>query len=164
MNTLYDDTYIKALGNKYDATALTKNDANVTVTESNKDEVLNTEAMLTRSATVNFIKSTAKFSDSAEATATLDDFIATAKILDGTIIEIAGNTDPNPISDPDDIYNKMLSQQRAETVKQYFILNGISADRIVTVGNGSSNPMFPNDTEEHKAMNRRTDVSFKSIE
>ena len=58
----------------------------------------------------------------------------------------------------------MLSQQRAETVKQYFILNGISADRIVTVGNGSSNPMFPNDTEEHKAMNRRTDVSFKSIE
>ena len=144
VNTLYDDTYIKALGNK--------------------DEVLNTEAMLTRSATVNFIKSTAKFSDSAEATATLDDFIATAKILDGTIIEIAGNTDPNPISDPDDTYNKMLSQQRAETVKQYFILNGISADRIVTVGNGSSNPMFPNDTEEHKAMNRRTDVSFKSIE
>ena len=164
VNTLYDDTYIKALGNKYDATALTKTDANVTVTESNKDEVLNTEAMLTRSATVNFIKSTAKFSDSAEATATLDDFIATAKILDGTIIEIAGNTDPNPISDPDDTYNKMLSQQRAETVKQYFIMNGISADRIVTVGNGSSNPMFPNDTEEHKAMNRRTDVSFKSIE
>ena len=164
VNTLYDDTYIKALGNKYDATALTKTDANVTVTESNKDEVLNTEAMLTRSATVNFIKSTAKFSDSAEATATLDDFIATAKILDGTIIEIAGNTDPNPNSDPDDTYNKMLSQQRAETVKQYFILNGISADRIVTVGNGSSNPMFPNDTEEHKAMNRRTDVSFKSIE
>lgn len=164
VNTLYDDTYIKALGDKYDATALTKTDANVTVTESNKDEVLNTEAMLTRSATVNFIKSTAKFSDSAEATATLDDFIATAKILDGTIIEIAGNTDPNPNSDPDDTYNKMLSQQRAETVKQYFILNGISADRIVTVGNGSSNPMFPNDTEEHRAMNRRTDVSFKSIE
>ena len=58
----------------------------------------------------------------------------------------------------------MLSQQRAETVKQYFVLNGISADRIITVGNGSSKPMVDNDTEEHKAMNRRTDVSFKCIE
>lgn len=43
-------------------------------------------------------------------------------------------------------------------------MNGISADRIVTVGNGSSNPVVDNDTEEHRAMNRRTDVSFKIIE
>ena len=71
---------------------------------------------------------------------------------------------PNPYSDPTDAANQMLSQQRAETVKQYFILNGISADRIIAVGNGSSKPMVANDTEEHKAMNRRTDVSFKCIE
>ena len=43
-------------------------------------------------------------------------------------------------------------------------MNGISADRIVTVGNGPSNPVVENDTEEHRAMNRRTDVSFKIIE
>ena len=58
----------------------------------------------------------------------------------------------------------MLSKQRAETVKQYFIANGISPDRIIVVGNGSSNPIVENDTEEHRAMNRRTDVSFKCIE
>lgn len=58
----------------------------------------------------------------------------------------------------------MLSQQRAETVKQYFVLNGISPDRIVVVGNGSSNPVVDNDTPEHRAMNRRTDVSFKCLE
>ena len=58
----------------------------------------------------------------------------------------------------------MLSQQRAETVKQYFILNGIPANRIIAVGNGSSNPVVENDTEEHRAMNRRTDVSFKIVE
>lgn len=93
-----------------------------------------------------------------------DELIETAKILDGTIIEIAGNTDPNPISDPDDSANILLSQQRADAVKQYFILNGIDANRIITVGNGSSNPMYENDTEEHRALNRRTDVSFKIIE
>ena len=87
-----------------------------------------------------------------------------AVVLDGAIIEIAGNTDPNPVSDPTDEYNLKLSYQRAEAVKQYFVMNGVSPDRIVTVGRGSSNPIVENDTEEHRAMNRRTDVSFKIIE
>ena len=120
--------------------------------------------MLTKSATVTFIINTAKFDDPASASAALDEFIETAKILDGTIIEIAGNTDPNPKSDPEDTANQLLSEQRAETVKQYFVLNGIDPKRIITVGNGSSNPMYENDTEEHRALNRRTDVSFKIIE
>lgn len=164
VDTIFDDTYITPLADKYDVNDITKSDANVTVTEDNKQEVLNTVALLQKSASVNFIINTAKFTDSGEATKTLDEFIEIAKILDGTIIEIAGNTDPNPKSDPEDTANKMLSQQRAETVKQYFVLNGISADRIIVVGNGSSNPIVENDTEEHRAMNRRTDVSFKCIE
>lgn len=98
------------------------------------------------------------------ATDTLNDFIATAKVLDGAIIEIAGNTDADPETDPTDELNKKLSEQRAETVKKFFVMNGIDASRIVTVGNGSSNPIVPNDTPEHEAMNRRTDVSFKLIE
>ncbi|WP_103242787.1 OmpA family protein [Acetatifactor muris] len=98
------------------------------------------------------------------ASTELNKFIDIAKVLDGAIIEIAGNTDPNPNSDPLDEYNTKLSLQRAEAVKNYFIMNGISADRIVVVGNGSSNPIVENDTEEHRAMNRRTDVSFKIVE
>lgn len=164
LENLYDAKYIDALSGKYDATVVTTSDNPPVVTEDNKDRILETEALLQKSASVNFIINTAKFTDPAEATQKLDDFISIAKVLDGTIIEIAGNTDPNPYSDPEDVANKLLSQQRAETVKQYFVLNGISADRIITVGNGSSNPVVDNDTEEHKAMNRRTDVSFKCIE
>lgn len=164
LENLYDAKYIDALSGKYDATVVTTSDNRPVVTEDNKDRILETEALLQKSASVNFIINTAKFTDPAEATQKLDDFISIAKVLDGTIIEIAGNTDPNPYSDPEDVANKLLSQQRAETVKQYFVLNGISADRIITVGNGSSNPVVENDTEEHKAMNRRTDVSFKCIE
>lgn len=164
VNTLYDESYIKTLAGKYNTTELTTVDNVPVITEDNKTTVLETEALLQKSASVNFVINTAKFTDSAEATAKLDEFIKIAKVLDGTIIEIAGNTDPNPATDPQDTANKMLSQQRAETVKQYFILNGISADRIIAVGNGSSNPVVANDTEEHRAMNRRTDVSFKCIE
>lgn len=164
VNTLYDNTYIKTLSDKYSATEVTTNNNAPVVTEDNKNNIMKTEALLQKSATVNFIINTAKFTNSAEATEKLDEFIEIAKVLDGTIIEIAGNTDPNPKTDPKDTANKLLSQQRAETVKQYFILNGISADRIIAVGNGSSNPIVKNDTEEHRAMNRRTDVSFKCVE
>ena len=164
VNTLYDGSYIKALSGKYDANKITTVDNIPSVTEENKDEIVEATALLQKSATVNFLINTAKFSNSIEATKTLDEFISIAKILDGTIIEIAGNTDPNPTTDPEDTANKMLSQQRAETVKQYFVLNGIPANRIIAIGNGSSNPVVENDTEEHRAMNRRTDVSFKIVE
>ena len=79
-------------------------------------------------------------------------------------VDLESNTDPNPDSDPEDTYNKQLSESRANAVKQYFVLNGIDANRIIVVGNGSSKPLYDNDTEEHRALNRRTDISFKVIE
>lgn len=164
VDSIFDDTYINNIASEFDSTVTSVDTSNTVVTEENKQEVLDTNALLTKSASVNFVVNTAKFSDSTEASQALDDFIGVAKVLDGAIIEIAGNTDPNPNSDPTDEYNLKLSAQRAEAVKNYFIMNGISADRIVTVGNGSSNPVIDNDTEEHRAMNRRTDVSFKIIE
>lgn len=163
VNSIFDDTYINAISDKFSVTEVS-NTNTVKVTKDNKKEIQDTEALLSGRASVTFIKNTAKFSDSAAASEELNKFIDIAKVLDGAIIEIAGNTDPNPDSDPEDEYNKKLSQQRAEAVKNYFVMNGISNGRIVVVGNGSSNPVVDNDTDEHRAMNRRTDVSFKIIE
>lgn len=166
VNTLFDPSYMYALKDKYEESIVnnTVTESKVSVTEDNKQQIMETTALLTKSASVNFIINTAKFTDTTEASTTLNEFIEVAKLLDGTIIQIEGNTDPNPNTDPTDEANIMLSKQRAETVKQYFIMNGISADRIIVVGNGSSKPIVENDTEEHRAMNRRTDVSFKCIE
>lgn len=163
VNSIFDDTYINAISDKFSATEVS-NTNTVKVTENNKKEIQDTEALLHGKASVTFIQNTAKFSDSAAASKELNKFIDIAKVLDGSIIEIAGNTDPNPESDPEDEYNQKLSLQRAEAVKNYFVMNGISNGRIVVVGNGSSNPVVDNDTDEHRAMNRRTDVSFKIIE
>lgn len=164
VDDVFTDTYIQNIASEFSATEVSVDTEKTKVTEENKQVIADTEALLGGTASVTFIKNTAKFSDPAVASEELDKFIDIAKILDGTIIEIAGNTDPNPNTDPKDEYNKKLSGQRAEAVKNYFIMNGISADRIVTVGNGSSNPIVKNDTEKHRAMNRRTDVSFKIIE
>ena len=160
LNTLYDSSYIETLSSKYDANDVTSTDKDVVVTEDNEDDVLNTEALLQKSVTINFVANTAKFLDSSEATKSLQEFIDIAKTLDGAIIQIEGNI----ASDNDDADGVALSKQRAETVKQYFIMNGISADRIVSVGNGGTKPVAPNDSEENMEKNRRTDISFKLVE
>lgn len=164
VDSIFDTTIISTLDGKYDKTEVSDKQNNGATTEEQINAVLDAQSLLKKAASVNFIVNTSKFSDSTSATKTLDEFIKIAKVLDGTIIEIAGNTDPNPTSDPTDEYNIKLSKQRANAVKQYFVMNGISADRIVTVGNGSKNPVADNSTKEGKAANRRTDVSFKCIE
>ena len=159
VETLFDDTYLEGISDQVDTTA-SSNTNKISVTDENEQQIVDTQALLTKSTTVNFSPDTAKFVDSADASAKLDDFIKIAKILNGSIIQIEGNI----ASDNDSDGGVMLSKQRAETVKQYFVLNGIDANRIIVIGNGGNKPLAPNDTEEHKVMNRRTDVSFKCIE
>lgn len=162
-DTLFDTSYMEALKDKYETSVINNESSNtnkVSVTKQNEQEILNTTALLTKSSSVRFIANTAKFLNTTEASAELDDFVSVAKMLDGAIIQIEGNI----ASDNDSEDGVVLSKQRAETVKQYFVMNGIDADRIVVVGNGGTKPVAPNDTEENMQKNRRTDVSFKIIE
>jgi outer membrane protein OmpA-like peptidoglycan-associated protein len=55
--------------------------------------------------------------------------------------------------------NEHLSQQRADSVRDYLIANGIlSKDKIVAIGYGSKRPLASNETEMGRAINRRIDV------
>ena len=161
--SVFTDKYINDIADNFQEEETSYTEV-AELTEETEEKITNADAMLQKSATVQFIKSTAKFSDSQEAKDQLNDFIKIAQVLDGSFIEVAGNTDPNPISDPDDKLNIALSKSRADTVKKYLVMQGIDPNRIITVGNGSSKPIAENDTEENRAKNRRTDVSFKMIE
>ncbi|MEL6676014.1 MAG: FG-GAP-like repeat-containing protein [Bacteroidota bacterium] len=68
-------------------------------------------------------------------------------------VEIAGHTD----SDATDAYNQTLSQNRAESVVDFLMTQGIAKDRISAVGYGESQPVAPNDSPENKQLNRRTE-------
>lgn len=59
-----------------------------------------------------------------------------------------------------DAYNKTLSQNRANSVKNYLAKKGIPASRMSAMGNGKSFK-YDNKSEEGRYMNRRTEVSFK---
>lgn len=51
--------------------------------------------------------------------------------------------------------NKKISQERAESVRRYFVQRGISQDRFVVVGLGKDYPIADNLTSEGMAKNRR---------
>lgn len=62
----------------------------------------------------------------------------------------------------DDEQNRVLSQNRSNSVKSYLMQMGISADRIEAFGLGETQPRLPNNSENNRAKNRRTE--FQIIE
>lgn len=69
-------------------------------------------------------------------------------------IRIDGYTD----STGTEAHNLTLSQNRAQAVVDYLISHGIGGERLQAKGYGSSHPIAPNDTEEGRALNRRTEM------
>jgi hypothetical protein len=59
--------------------------------------------------------------------------------------------------------SKTLSQQRAEAVVAWLASNGIPASRLVAKGWGSSRPLVPNDSDEHRRQNRRTELHVLEV-
>ncbi len=68
-------------------------------------------------------------------------------------IEIQGHTDS--VGKPE--FNRDLSQRRAESVKQYFILRGINPGRLTAIGHGMDRPIGDNATADGRSRNRRTE-------
>ncbi len=57
--------------------------------------------------------------------------------------------------------NKILSQQRSDAVKKYFIDKGISAERLTSVGYGQEKPIATNTTAAGRAQNRRVEIHLE---
>jgi len=68
-------------------------------------------------------------------------------------IEIRGHTDN--VGSPQ--YNRTLSEKRATSVFNYLINSEINKSRLSFRGYGDTIPIAPNDTEEGRALNRRTE-------
>ena len=78
-------------------------------------------------------------------------------------LNVAGYTDTDPLRNGAFLNsNEVLSYVRALAVKNYLISKGIVADRMDATGRGPSRPIAPNDTPEHKRLNRRVEIFVES--
>ena len=62
-----------------------------------------------------------------------------------------------------DAANIRISEARAKVVVDYLVKQGVHPDRLRYLGEGASSPLHPNDTQEHRAANRRVEfVIYRS--
>jgi len=57
-----------------------------------------------------------------------------------------------------DEYNQRLSEQRASSVRDYLVQNGISMNNVTAIGFGKTRPVVSNDSASGRQQNRRVEL------
>ena len=99
-----------------------------------------------------------KYDVRPEAEEVLKNLAIVLKEADVKAFEVDGHTD----SDASDEYNQVLSEKRANAVKDFLTSQGIVAE-ITIKGYGESRPIASNDTPEGKQKNRRVEIVIPTI-
>lgn len=73
-------------------------------------------------------------------------------------VRIEGHTD----SQGSDNANMTLSQNRANSVRDYLVHAGVSSERLLAVGFGETTPIATNATAQGRALNRRVEFNITS--
>jgi len=80
------------------------------------------------------------------------------KLFPDATLVVEGHTD----GQGNDSAMLLLSQDRADAVRQYLITNlGVNAEKVSAVGYGKQRPIASNDSEAGRARNRRIDIVMK---
>lgn len=94
------------------------------------------------------------------AKANLDKLVPVFNEYADTDITIFGYTDS---TGPED-YNLRLSEQRAQSVKEYLSGKGLSSARFSILGRGIADPVATNETVEGRSQNRRVEFAITANE
>jgi OOP family OmpA-OmpF porin len=80
------------------------------------------------------------------------------ELFPGASVAVEGHTDANG----SDSTNLILSQDRADAVRQYLISTfGVDAEKVSSVGYGEARPVATNETPAGRARNRRIDLVIR---
>ncbi|GEM_PF-1810101 len=104
---------------------------------------------------INFAYASATLDD--KSTTVLDNIADMMKSQPDLRAEVGGHTDNN-VHFPEK--NRLLSQRRAEVVRDYLVARGIESSRLSAAGYGDTKPIVSNDTADGRAQNRRVELKF----
>lgn len=91
-----------------------------------------------------------------ESKAAIDNVVTMLKAFPTMTIEVRGHTD-NMNRTSDSTYNATLSERRAQAVREAIVRAGVDGKRVSAKGFGDAVPIASNDTDEGRALNRRTE-------
>jgi len=97
---------------------------------------------------------TGKYNLSTDAQLKLAKLSGIIQAHPGLNLSIEGYTDTTGAAD----FNMKLSQQRADTVRDFLISQGLLADTISSKGFGEANPIADNSTAAGRKQNRRVEI------
>jgi len=102
-----------------------------------------------------------RYSLRPEAIRTLDEAVATLQKPENADVrvEIEGHTCNIGTAE----YNLALGERRANSVRDYLVSRGISADRLRTVSYGEERPKYDNAREETRRLNRRAALVVRLV-
>ena len=123
----------------------------VSVTRVGNDIILNMPGNVTFATNSSDIN--AKFYD------VLNSVAIVLKKYDKTLIDVTGHTDSTGSAD----YNQKLSQNRAQSVAQYLVSQGLDQRRFLVRGAGEAEPIATNDTADGRAQNRRVEIKLTPL-
>jgi outer membrane protein OmpA-like peptidoglycan-associated protein len=127
--------------------------------EIEKDILLQPIEKGTKAVLNNIFFETGKADLSPESRLDLDKVVDMMNKSPDMTMEIGGHTDHVG----SETSNMKLSLDRANSVKDYLVEAGITADRLEVNGYGESNPIANNGTAKGRAANRRTEFMVLSI-
>lgn len=91
---------------------------------------------------------------------TLNEVAAILREYPSTYIDVYGHTD----SVGTDAYNQTLSENRARSVADYLVSQGVQPARIATRGFGETQPIASNETDAGRAANRRVEIRIVPVQ
>jgi outer membrane protein OmpA-like peptidoglycan-associated protein len=99
---------------------------------------------------------TGKSSLKPESTKVFVDIIRILEEYPNAKFTVEGHTD----SVGSEQLNQRLSEERANSVRDFLIAEGIASDRLNAIGYGESKPIASNNTRDGRAQNRRTEINL----
>lgn len=90
---------------------------------------------------------------------TLNSVALVLKKFNKTLVDVYGHTD----STGNDQYNLDLSQRRASSVANYLAAQGVDGRRFAVIGQGETQPIASNATEDGRAQNRRVEIRLSPL-
>lgn len=114
-------------------------------------------AMVTMERVVNFDFDRSEIRSDAKTT--LDVLIDDIEMHQAHRIEIDGHTCFIGTEE----YNQGLSERRADEVRRYLMAHGVDGKLITTRGHGETQPVYGNQSQETRCLNRRAEVKVFAI-